>query len=207
MGINISKKKLYIIAAILILLGLVFAGLFFRQQIKKGKFLPQVEHQLFYPEGQEFTFDRAFYCLGFEPNTKYNRIIIDKEADYQQLKKDIENGCKDFVYPEIDFNTKMVIGTYTTESCGAYFERDVRRDDKNKLIRYIIDVKSRFCQSGPGGRSLNLITIPKAPDDYHIQFEIYSKPSGIVKFEGFVDEPNEEVEKLLKERGIEMRTE
>lgn len=202
-------RKVRIICIALIILGFIFIGFFVVKQYKMGKFLQRIDYQLFYPDGQEFTFDRAFYCLGFGPDAKYNRIVINNEADYQQLVKEIENGngCKDFRYPAIDFNSRTLLGTYTLGSCGAYFERDVRRDDKNKLLRYIIEVKSKFCQSGPGRRSLNLITVPKFSDDYRVQFEIYSKSSGSVKFEGFVDKPDENVEKLLRDKGIEIRSE
>ena len=106
-------------------------------------------------------------------------LVINDQQEYRKLfdSRIIRRSCinedlsKEIV--EVDFSQKTVLGFWVDASCAATgFEKKVTRDDKQRLIIYLITVveASIFC-SGPGLESLNLVAIPKIPVGYKTVFE------------------------------------
>ncbi len=113
-------------------------------------------------------------CLVFTNNEKFKKIEINSSADLKQFWNDFNKnqsvGCqKDLPkvsFSDINFESSTLLGAYTEGSCGGYFERNLRRDDGQKIYYYTITVKNNACLSGPPQQSLNLISISKIPQGY-----------------------------------------
>ncbi len=143
--------------------------------------MPRADFSLVSPELDY----RISNCLGLiNPKTQneYKKIIIENKLAYDELVNKIKSNeiCKDISLPQIDFSTKTLIGTEGAAWCRAHLERDLRRDDSNKVYRYIVEEKldcvpfigcsARSCTLS---HSLNLSVIPKLPSGYNLNFEFY----------------------------------
>ena len=79
--------------------------------------------------------------------------------------------CEDSQLPNIDFNTKTLLGK-TTDRCGcsSTSSRSVYIDDKEKEIIYSIVITSEgSCEIA--GTEGNWVLIDKVPIDYKVRFE------------------------------------
>lgn len=90
-------------------------------------------------------------------------ITVNSEEEY--IKNFGEDPSK-----EINFEENTILGFYMSGGgCSVDVQKNVTRNDSKKEIFY----KVEFNESGPcdlGFRSLNLIIVPKIPEDYQIFF-------------------------------------
>lgn len=177
------KKILF---AILILIGILVVTFYIYSNYKRGKFLPKIGFSMISSPQLD---DIISACLGFkidsETRDNYKQIIIEKQTDYETFKDKIKNNksdfCKNISFPQIDFSSQTLIGTEAAAWCRAHIERDLRRDDDNKIYRYIVEEKLNcipfigcVARSCTYRHSLNLATIPKLPAGYNLRFEFYN---------------------------------
>lgn len=102
-------------------------------------------------------------------------LIISSE---EELLKIIDSTCTSMPQagynetpPDIDFEKYSLIGQWATGQCETKFLREVEKDEDNKKITFTIQV--RECGTCKSERyDANLVTIPKIPVDYQVEFDI-----------------------------------
>src|SRR3989338_5392320 len=106
-----------------------------------------------------------------------DEIIIDTEKAYIEFQEKSQNArnmaCADVHFPPVDFFQKTLLVKSAMGSCAATgFKKQVLKDDRNKKIIYKVNAIERgmMACSGPGLDSMNIITIPKIPKDYTVEF-------------------------------------
>ncbi len=125
-----------------------------------------------------FTFDNYvrpgnYHTLQSEsilPDIPSNLLIQDEDS-YEKLLQYRRTPCTRPL-PAVDFSTKTVLGSYVTGYCGAFSEKSFRRNDKEKTVIFSIVKKENTCRSGKGRWSMNLISVPKIPSDYKINYVV-----------------------------------
>lgn len=157
----------------------------------------KTKHEVAYEdvESDQYCFPFDFYIWASEHRREKflgEELIINNDREYQELLQYrveencdqtnnddskhrcyAKNRCENVNLPPIDFAQKTLLAKYTIGSCAATgFNKKVIRDDRSKTYTYSIEVKKRFLMrcNGPGLTSMNLITIPKIPENYTIQF-------------------------------------
>lgn len=77
-----------------------------------------------------------------------------------------------YAFTPFDFSQKTLLGQYAYDGgCSVDFNRDVVRDDVNKIVNYsIYTIPSGRCEML--GTSENWILVPKVPDDYAVNIQV-----------------------------------
>lgn len=150
--------------------------------IVAGNGYTQQESFALYPEIQYedfagFRSERGITCVGsfnLEKGGKERQeFMVTNREEYKELFdcKMSHFLCDNFVFPEIDFSQKILLGKYVSWGCSADISKEVYRDDVNKKIVYSIHIVERgSCERL--GMAMNWILIPKIPSDYNIKFKV-----------------------------------
>lgn len=156
---------------------IILAVVLFLDLRARGVFLPKAS---FAPLQTEI--NSCFRLHLVTDTNRFERIIINSAEQYEKFRTEIDIYCTGQHLPNIDFNAQTVLGSYAQGSCGASFERDIRKDDVKKIVQYSVAVKNHFCRSGPPRIDLNLIAVPKISSDYQIIFKNTAPPpSGTIR--------------------------
>lgn len=102
-------------------------------------------------------------------------LIVSSE---EELRMIIDSTCTNMPQsgysetpPPMDFEEYSLLGQWATGQCETRFLREVEKDEDNKKIIY--HIKVRDCGTCKSERyDANLITVPKIPVDYQIEFDI-----------------------------------
>jgi len=85
---------------------------------------------------------------------------------------DENQACLTKELPSVDFTKKTVLGQATEGTCGTTgYKKEVFRDDQAKIVTYFVTaINAAISCSGSGAAGLNLIAVPKIPNDYKVVF-------------------------------------
>ena len=107
-------------------------------------------------------------------------LVCEEEVSEVVIQVDSNNTCglmvsfNGGVEEEIDFSKYTVLGNFAGGTCSVNIDRNVVRDETNKLVSYNVTVlQCGNCESYSW--SENWVLIPKVPDDYEIDFSILNE--------------------------------
>lgn len=110
-----------------------------------------------------------FQCIRYSNETP---IIVNTQAGYQALwdREGIPTVCGSYVFPEIDFSKKTLLGQYVSAGgCSIAFSVRVTRNDPEQWIRHHVSVAAQgSCEKL--GYSLNLVVVDKVPATFDVRF-------------------------------------
>lgn len=119
----------------------------------------------------------SFKCIAYDLGPKGEQVVIDSDSSFKAfIDKDLEHAksynCDINNFLKIDFSQHTLLGLDASGGgCDIGFERNVTKDDANKLYKYTVKVnKCGGCKQE--AISMNWVLVPKLPQDYKVEFEV-----------------------------------
>ena len=118
-----------------------------------------------------------FGCGYYDGKLNEKQFIIDNDSSFQALLSKGKGSqsreqCKDEDFPKIDFSQNTLLGLYADGGgCSTGFERNVTKDEGNKVYQYTIKV-NECGQCDKLRLDMNWVLVPKLPQDYKVEFEV-----------------------------------
>src|ERR1044072_8140091 len=102
-------------------------------------------------------------CLQID-NRVYNEESLKNLLGFEQCRKIFDSR-------KVDLKNETLIGWQAGGDCQMIVETNLYRDDQKKLFTFLIKNRGGGCRAG--GWREGLLTTPKIPDDYNLQFIEY----------------------------------
>jgi len=135
----------------------------------------QLNEVIYIQNTELFSYNNCFSVLNIHAKSG---IVIRDSVTYKMYKDSLiihpyNTNCDTSSLINIDFNKYSLIGISTDMSLCDTLTKSISTEDKNKLIKYTIDIKE---YQGTCVRvllfPLNFAIISKIPDNYNVEFNV-----------------------------------
>jgi hypothetical protein len=161
---KVMKPLLLSVAFLTIMTAALFFGMETGTDISFKELHPENERSI-------ISQDSYIKCFDFHSNSD---LLFRTREEYEVFRKKLQPCSEKGGLGEIetDFSNKIVIGKFTSGSCGSYFLKRFEKNEATNTITYVVRVRPRPCISGPAQKSLNLVEIDASNLSQKINYKV-----------------------------------